>query len=562
MSGMSMFWNGLMGGGNNGSKRPPAKRTLKKRPVKKRVQKGNGNDAMVLMKTWSPKRSGSGSGSRKAEEILKKRKNGSGRSYVSKRRKDVVVEEEKNDECDEQQTQTSLTSQDVDAEEPLATELLTMDEDTYEDTYEDGNSSSMEEEPKVILFEEKEEIEEEHRDLILEEEEEELKSSSEVEVESFRKKRVKKHKKNNIHQIKAINIILKDVLEYDDVTISKSAKTIISYAGIHFAKAILVKASKIDDVKHRKRIGIEDIRAKIMCTVPSPDLMIRMQREIDRAVDSYNNSLENTKKIGVEGRSKPVSGEERAGLHVKMSNVRNLANISVPNYGGIDKLAYIAVAACMEVMLCEIIHRCVGSLVSAALAFPFPYMGESRARLGSVEPTIRSVSAIRFRIEDHDVYLVLNRIVRVQEIQDMSLRHPIFYSRRRCVSIEVERALHEAEEITPKSKRPKKRKIIKDKTREVKKWNKEDLLQGDELLFLMSQANALPIIFSNFKVPGARTMPNVRVDMLPEKLQKRCLTDIQSSISSVALDGSMTLRVLDFLLNQYINTRSGQQWTV
>jgi hypothetical protein len=539
MASMSMFWNGLIGGGNSGSKRSPAKR-----PPTKRGQKMKGSDAQALMKWTTSKRPRSGSMT--AAEILKKRKNGHGRTYVSKRRKEAEEEEEEEiDEGAEQQTQTPLASLDIDSEEPPTMDLPTVDVDMDEDTYEDGQSSSMEEE------EEEEEVEEEP--LV----EEELK---EEEVESPRKKRTKKPKKNKIHQTKAINIILKDVLDYDDVTISKSAKTIISHAGVHFAKAILVKASKIDDVKHRKRIGIEDIRAKIMCTVPSPDLMMRMQREIDRAVDSYTESLENPQKMDAKGRSKPVSGEERAGLHVKMSNVRNLAHISVPNYGGIDKLAYIAVAACMEIMLCEIIHRCVGSLVSAALAFP--YMGESRARPGSVEPTIRSASAIRFRIEDHDVYLVLNRTVRVQEIQDMALRHPIFHSRRRDVSTEVERALREAEEITPKSKRPSKRKVIKDTTREVEKWNKEDLLQGDELLFLMSQANALPIIFSNFKVPGARTMPNVRVDMLPEKLQKRCLTDIQCSISSGALDGSMTLRVLDFLSNQYINTEAGRQWVV
>ena len=484
----------------------------KKRPPPQRAKK---TDASTIVKKWS----------RAAESSKKNKTNGN-----TKRRREE--EEEEIEESAEQQTQTPLASLEDNDDHELPTVQLE-DEDTFQD---DASSSSSLEKEDTPMVEE---------------------PPKKEEVKTVRKK-AKKSKGSKVHQVKAINVVLKDVLEYEDITISSSAKTIISHAIVHFGKDILVKASKIDDVKHRKRIGLDDIRAKIICTVPSPDLMMRMQRKITHAVDSYSKSVRNHVNLHGRGRPKPVRGEERAGLHVKVSNVRNLARTSVPNYGGIDKIAYVAVAACMEVMLSEIIHRCVGSLVSAALVSP--HTGGSRARPGATEPTIRSASAIRLRIEDHDVDLVLNRTVRVQEIQDMALRHPLFHSRRREVSEEVERALRTAEEITPKSMRPSKRKVIKDTKREVEKWNKEGLLRGEELLFLMSQANALPIIFSNFKVPGARTMPNVRVDMLPEKLQKRCLNDIQSSISGGSLDGSMTLRVLDYLSNQYISTDSGRKW--
>lgn len=350
------------------------------------------------------------------------------------------------------------------------------------------------------------------------------------------------------HQLKAINVLLKTVLGYDEITISSTAKTIISHAGVHFAKDILVKSSKIDNVKHRKRIGLEDIRANIICTIPAPDLMVRMQRAISDAVESHKQSVASHVNLHGRGRPKPVHGEERAGLHVKMSNVRNLARISVPNFAGIDTLAYVAVAACMEVMLKEIIHRCVGALVSAATAVS----EDSSARPGMTEPVIRSQSSIRFRIEDHDVYLVLNRKVRIENIQRMASRHPLFRSKKRNVEEEVEHALE--------GKTAGKRKIIRETKRSVEKWNKEEILRGDEILFLMGQANAIPMIFSNFKVPGARTMPNVRVDMLPEKLQKRCVTDIQASISRSSLDGAMTLRVLDYLVHQYIRTKDGRRW--
>ncbi|MFO7931614.1 MAG: hypothetical protein R6U97_09430 [Desulfosalsimonas sp.] len=150
-------------------------------------------------------------------------------------------------------------------------------------------------------------------------------------------------------------------------------------------------------------------------------------------------------------------------MHIKLAHVRNLAK----GFGSIETKALICVAAMMEEITEEIIHKCVGLITRSAVD----------------NEEIQS-SHIRFTVHPDDVNIILKRIVRVQDVNDMAERHPLFQHRKKDVSTEVAAALQKNSVQAVK----KKREVIKATKRAVEKHNNTDLLTPDETLMFMVQA--------------------------------------------------------------------------
>jgi len=344
-----------------------------------------------------------------------------------------------------------------------------------------------------------------------------------------------------VHQMHAINSI-KDEMGYEHLVISKPAKKVISHAAVHFGRLVLDAAHKVAQNNSHVRTGYDDMRGAMVCVLPSPDLLLQMQRQGEEAVSKYRSSMKQSENDRTkDGHSaKPISGEKRACLHVKLANVRNLSK----SFGSIETAACVFVAAVMEEIIREIIQKCVGLLIR-----------------GSIQNDMVQSSHIRFTVTPDDVNIVLKRVIRTQDINNMAANHPLFEHRRKTVNEEVELVLKKNEENQPvKKKRKKKRAVMKATARAVEKHNNTSLLKPNETLFLMVQANALPIIFKDFKIPAGRTIPNVRTEMFPEKMQKKSRRDVSASIGRDVLDDSICMKFLEYLVDEFIHAEEAGAW--
>lgn len=338
------------------------------------------------------------------------------------------------------------------------------------------------------------------------------------------------------HQLNSINTI-KDDMGYNDIVVSKSAKKVISHASVHFGKLILGAAGKVAHNNGHARTTYDDIRGAMVCVIPAPEILLRMHDRGEEAALRYHESMRNRTK-----EDKPISGEKRAGLYVKLAHVKNLCK----TFGSIETSAHVYVAAAMEEIIREILQKCVGLLIRGV-----PDMEGGPAHLNQM----------RFTVTADDVNVVLKRIIRTQDVNDMAARHPFFRHRKKDLKEEVEVALKKNAENQPvKKKRKKKRAVMKTAARVVEKHNNRSLLKPNETLFLIVQANALPIIFKDFKIPAGRTIPNVRTEMLPEKMQKKSRHEVNASIGRDVLDESMCMKVLVYLADEFIHTKEASAW--
>lgn len=408
---------------------------------------------------------------------------------------------------------------------------------------------------------------------------------------SPRKSKKKVQKNPRVNQVKSVNLI-KDDMGYNDLILTSESKSIISSAAVHFGTNLMKSAKSIAQNNSHSTILLKDVMASIICNVPSLDITSKILMLSNKSVENYEKSLkESLEKKPKDGtQSKPISLENRSGLLIKVSNVKNLSK----RFGSINMYACIFISSAMEIIIREIIQKCVSLLIQNA----------------QDEEGIHS-SKIRFTLNPYDINLVLKRVVRTQDVIEMAYDHPLFHhriqklngdnikleshndkdddkilskSKKKKTSNEVDDAIQEENDIDvvgeednesereedqeeqdtqhEETQEVELKKVVKKSKRDttVLKSHRKNLLTPSETIFFMSQANVFPILFRDFKIPDGRTISNIRLDIIPERMRRKSQKIISKSIGKDLLGSSVYMRFLKYIAGTFIHSEKASSW--
>jgi hypothetical protein len=410
-------------------------------------------------------------------------------------------------------------------------------------------------------------------------------------------------KKSPTHQRKAVNLI-KNAMGYKDITILNEAVNAISSASNFFAEMIILGTYRLKQMKRKETISKDDVISTIIGSIPYSDFSVRLLMRLMKAVETYMSYVEaegevkkeeeeekkKKEKVGsieLPKKRKSISDEIRAGLLVKISHVNNLIKGKVPVHR-VSKLSKIAIASCIEEMQREIIHRCVGRLYYSAIPSIrldslddddddddgdddddiYDYHNEEQGGEEKENEQIKRklkgkdtsiiMNQVRFTVDLEIVNIILKKFVSMDTLREIASEHELFRHRKLDKKKEIENAIL-LNNKKSSSKRKKIRDIKKRVIREVDKHNRENILEPGEIVFFFMIENLLPIIFRDFKLNGTRPIPNVRPDLAPEKMRKKCRIKIAGEKNYVKNENNILL-MLDFLATTYIQSENGKNW--